>query len=394
MSTLILTRKEFDPGTFRGVLTLAFVSMIIASSLWVMSPHRNPLFFRFGASNLVAGESRLPMVAQKAVMPNMAGPGRIQVPFGQNTLLQFTSGRHVLGFRPKEMFLAAADHALKVEFLGARAVVPDAEGKSETGTYVSKAAKPLGRVTYPDLWDRVSLVYEESPGAVVKSTYHVAPRTVEIGHTSSPVDQIRLRYNVPVRVDGGGNLLMSFETGEMCETAPVAWQEIGGKRIPVEVAYRLLGEREVGFKVGNHDPAAPLVIDPKLIWNTFMGSAGVGFSIAVDNSGNVYVTGQSGATWGAPVNAYTGGIDACVAKLNSAGARQWNTFMGSAGEDWGYSIAVDSGGNVYVAGYSDATWGAPVNGHAGGNDAFVAKHTTSDIKAKQFYFNKAHNLKD
>ncbi|MBN1832355.1 MAG: SBBP repeat-containing protein, partial [Deltaproteobacteria bacterium] len=93
----------------------------------------------------------------------------------------------------------------------------------------------------------------------------------------------------------------------------------------------------------------------------------------VDGSGNVYVAGYSDATWGSPVNAYTGSDDAFAAKLNNSGVRQWNTFMGSGNNDVGYAIEVDGSGNVYVAGYSNATWGSPVNAHAGGYDAFAAK---------------------
>jgi hypothetical protein len=110
-------------------------------------------------------------------------------------------------------------------------------------------------------------------------------------------------------------------------------------------------------------------------WNTFLGSSGedVGTSIAVDGNGNVYVVGYSAATWGAPVSAYVGGYDVFTAKLNDSGALQWNTFLGSSSNDVSYSIAVDGSGNVYVAGESGANWGSPTNAHAGGIDALVAK---------------------
>jgi len=117
-------------------------------------------------------------------------------------------------------------------------------------------------------------------------------------------------------------------------------------------------------------------------WNTFMGSSVQDTSngIVVDGSGNVYVTGHSSATWGTPVNAHAGGDDAFVAKFDSNGILQWNTFMGGAGEDWCFGVAVDGSGNVYVAGRSDATWGMPVNAHAGGyTDAFAAKLNSSGV---------------
>jgi hypothetical protein len=111
------------------------------------------------------------------------------------------------------------------------------------------------------------------------------------------------------------------------------------------------------------------------IWNTFMGSEDddYGYGIAVENVGDVYVTGRSESTWGIPVNAHNGGADAFVARFDSSGNRIWNTFMGSEDDDYGNEIAADGVGNVYVTGTSYAPWGTPVNAHNGGTDAFAAK---------------------
>ena len=76
------------------------------------------------------------------------------------------------------------------------------------------------------------------------------------------------------------------------------------------MSYVLNGEREVGFSLGDYIPGIPVVIDPVMTWNTFLGavasdSTDDGYAIAVDGSGNVYVGGYSDATWGSPVRAYT-----------------------------------------------------------------------------------------
>jgi hypothetical protein len=347
-------------------------------------------------------------------------------------LLQFTVGGHVLGFRKGEMFIAAGDHALSVEFVNARRASPEEKIATSNPEKSPRAARPLGKVAYNDLWDGVTLVYENHGAGVVKSSYHVdAART----NDADPVDQIRLRYNVPVKVDEAGDLILSFKTGEMRESRPVAWQEIEGNRVPVEVTYRLRGEQEVGFKAGAYDSQYPLAIGDEMVlsWNTFLGgssddschgiavdtsgnvyvtgesyvtsggqrdafvvklnTSGVlqwitylkgptddyGYGIAVDTSGNVYVTGESYTTWGSPVRPFAGGTkDAFVAKLNNGGALQWNTFLGGSSDDYGYGIAVDTSGNVYVTGESYATWGSPVRPFAGGkSDAFVARLNTS-----------------
>lgn len=116
-------------------------------------------------------------------------------------------------------------------------------------------------------------------------------------------------------------------------------------------------------------------------WNTFMGSwlTDNSYGIAVDGSDNVYVAGYSSITWGSPVNAHAGDDDVFIVKLNSSGELQWNTFMGGSEDDAGYGITVDGSGNVYIAGYSSATWGSPVNAHSGSKDAFAVKFDYSNI---------------
>jgi hypothetical protein len=64
---------------------------------------------------------------------------------------------------------------------------------------------------------------------------------------------------------------------------------------------------------------------PVLSWNTFMGgtsSNDIPNDIALDPSGNIYVAGDSEATWGTPINPFTGNRDVFVAKLSSNGIRE------------------------------------------------------------------------
>jgi Beta-propeller repeat len=128
-------------------------------------------------------------------------------------------------------------------------------------------------------------------------------------------------------------------------------------------------------------------------WHTFMGSASgndEATGIAVDGNENVYVTGYSPATWTYrvftatynPLHAYTGDNDMVVAKFNSSGAYQWHTFYGSTLDDTGQGILADGTGNVYVTGYSMATWNgpsgqSPVYAFAGGEDIVVLKLDTN-----------------
>jgi hypothetical protein len=281
-------------------------------------------------------------------------------------LLQFTAGGHALGFAAGGMYAATGSHALHVEFAGANAVRPQADSPASAD---GKAA-PLSHVIYTNLWNGITLTYTASAGNVYTTTYTLAP--------GANPGEIRLRYNTPPTLNKDGTLRIAFETGGMTESAPIAWQEIQGQRVPVDVSFRVSG-RVLSFALGAYDPRFALTIDPSLTWNTFLGGTGgdYGLGIAADGSGNVYVTGYSVAGWGSPVRSFSGAYDAYAAKLNSSGGLTWHTFLGGTDYDYSYGIAVDGGGNVYVAGLSSNTWGVPVRAYTGDHDAFTAKLNSS-----------------
>ncbi len=318
-------------------------------------------FFAFISTVLIlVPPSVLPTVVSASSIPSNAGE--------EAKLLQLTSQGHVLGFRDDGVTIASARHMLRVDFLNTPGVTPETDGKSED---VGGKAAPLGRVTYKNLWEGVTAVYEASGSSIAKSTYYL-----DDGDRS---DRIRLGYNRPVQIDERGNLVVTFDHGTLTESAPVAWQEIKGQRKPVKVDYVIRGEHEVGFSLGEYTAGVPVVIDPDLTWNTFLGGTGTDnvYGIVVDGSGNVYVGGFSDVTWGTPIQAHVAANDAFVVKLDSSGNLVWNTFMGGVGTDWGLSIAVDSSGNVYLGGSSNATWGTPVRAYSAGFDAFAAKLNSS-----------------
>jgi len=289
------------------------------------------------------------------------------------SLLQFSSGGHALGFSSEGLYAATGTHALHVDFIGANSAMPQADSPALS----NGQAAPLGRVTYADLWDGITLTFTAAGGGIYTTTYTLAP--------GADVQAIRLRYNRPITLNQDGTLSIAFETGSLTESAPLAWQDIGGARLAVDVCFHVHGQ-EVSFVLGTYDAGFPLMIDPTLAWNTFLGASGPGnydevFGIAVDGSGNIYVAGESDTTWGAPVRAHYAGTnkDAFAAKLNSSGALTWNTFLGDSGIDSRAYVAVDGSGNVYVTGRSTATWGSPVNAHAMGvnPDAFAARLDSS-----------------
>src|SRR5229473_3232797 len=134
-----------------------------------------------------------------------------------------------------------------------------------------------------------------------------------------------------------------------------------------------------------------LTIDPSLVYSTYLGgsSTDVGFGIAVDSSGDAYVTGYTQSsnfptTAGALQTTFGGGlVDAFVSKLNSGGsALVYSTYLGGSSDNFGFGIAVDSSGNAYVTGYPQSsnfptTAGALQTTFGGLADAFVSKLNSS-----------------
>ena len=278
----------------------------------------------------------------------LAAGARSQAP---TAMLQARAGGHLLGFLPAKAYLAMADHALSIDFLGTQGATPTHTAGADSQPAATRGAVRLGTVTYTDLWPGVTLQFAASSEGITESNYFLAP--------GASVGQIRLRYNVPVSQEADGGLRFTFSRGYMTESAPVAWQEISGRRVNVAARFTVSPEGEVGFTLGGYDPDYALLIDTLYVWHTFYGSDGVdhGNGIAVGSDGGIYITGASYADWKGPSleepkHSYSGSADIVVIKLNASGEYQWHTFYGSDSVDYARAIAVDENDNLFITGYS------------------------------------------
>jgi hypothetical protein len=194
--------------------------------------------------------------------------------------------------------------------------------------------------------------------------------------------QIQLRFTGARRIgiDRGGNLVLDTNAGRLCHRRPVAWQEIDGRRVRVDARFRLAGA-SVTFQLGRYDHRQPLWIDPVLTYSSYVGGAGFdsGYAVALDTSGNIYMTGTT-ASVGFPSNGTLVSLyrDAFVTEFTASGSMVYTTILSGTGDSYGQAIAIDSAGNVYVAGYTaapdfPATPGAWQTLQGGGIDAFIAK---------------------
>ncbi len=198
---------------------------------------------------------------------------------------------------------------------------------------------------------------------------------------------IRLRFAGAKRVKvlANGELALDLGDGSLQWRVPVAYQiSSRGERVRVPAKYTLKGTREVCFQVGAYDHSKPLVIDPELIYSTFIGgdARDGGSGIAVDSSGNAYIVGctQSSnfpVTAGAFQTNY-GGV--FVTKLSADGkALRYSTFLGSnTPKSWGAGIVIDSVGNAYITGRASANFPVTIGAYqtklkGAAAEAFVAK---------------------
>ena len=173
-------------------------------------------------------------------------------------------------------------------------------------------------------------------------------------------------------LDGRGGLRIATALGTLHDSAPVTYQEIDGRRVPVASSYALRPNGHFAFRVGAYRHDRDLVIDPGVQFTTFLGGAGddSGNGIAVDAAGNSYVTGTTQSPdfpttlgafsrTGSPNNF----LDVFVTKLNPSGTGLvYSTFVGGSKFDWGRRIAIDAAGNAYVAGQTTSSNFPTTNG--------------------------------
>src|SRR5262245_4977105 len=187
-----------------------------------------------------------------------------------------------------------------------------------------------------------------------------------------------------MRLDANGDLVLGGAGAELRQRKPLVYQEVGGVRRIVAGRYLIKSDHKVGFQVAAYDVSRPLVIDPVLVYSTYLGGGrdDIGVSIAVDAAGSAYVTGKTLSANFPNVNpaqpALAGPSDVFVAKLNPAGsALVYTTYLGGSNSEVGMGIAVDATGSAYVTGLtysSDFPTRNPAQpARGGGSEAFLTK---------------------
>jgi len=290
---------------------------------------------------------------------------------------------------PKTQPEAAPPAVLRMKLLGAKRS-PQAEGLDELpgkANYFIGNDPKNWRTNVP-MYAKVKLrgVY---PG--VDLMYYGNQRQLEEDFIVAPGADVR---SITVAVEGAerlslneeGDLMVAMKNGEVRLQKPVAYQEVEGVKRELPASYRLKSAHQVGFQVAAHDESRPLIIDPVVVYSTYLGGNDydIGLGIAADAAGNAYLSGYTFSanfptTAGAFQTNLGGSANAFVTKLNSTiSGIVYSTYLGGSGGDASTGIAVDASGNAYVTGSTSSTDfpttpGAVQPTYGGAGDVFVTK---------------------
>jgi hypothetical protein len=238
----------------------------------------------------------------------------------------------------------------------------------------------FAKVRYHNVYPGIDLVYYGNQQQL-EHDFIVTPRA------DPKAIQLKIEGTKKIRLDSGGNLVMQVPGGEVRLRKPLLYQEAAGERREIAGEYKLERTNLIGFRVARYDETRPLIIDPVLVYSTYFGGTsqdnGDG-GIAVDSSGNVYVSGLTDSsdfptTSGAYQTNFRGFRDIFVTKLNPTGsAVVYSTYLGGSGGEDGGNVAVDSAGNLYVAGQTNSSDFPTVNAlqssyGGGASDGVVTK---------------------
>ena len=396
MSTLMFSRRWF-PLPILATLWMAPVAIAVIKKPSI-APVRKPE---------AQGLQRISAISPLRFEPNVgqAGPGVRYIARGAAYLLLLT-GREALMVLPSDSSISIRKDPswVRMKLVGAaRASASQSETPlpSVSHYYIGDDPKQwrtnvpnYARVKFDQVYPGIDLVYY---GNQQRLEYDF------VLHPGAEANQIRLAYSGAdsMRVDSDGDLILNVQGKEIRQRRPMVYQEIGGKRVEVVGGYELTKRTgEVRFAIARYDRARPLIVDPVLVYATYLGGSGSeqANAIAVDSAGAAYVTGytQGGfPTLNAEQNTFGGVEDAFVAKLSSTGALVYSTYLGGAADDFGLGIAVDSTGAAYVTGYTHGgfpTLNALQNTYGGGTaDAFVTKLSPTGTLAYSTYLGGTGN---
>ncbi|MEG3054618.1 MAG: hypothetical protein RQM90_00025 [Methanoculleus sp.] len=243
-------------------------------------------------------------------------------------------------------------------------------------------------VVYEDLYPGIDLAYAEKDGRL-KREFRISP-----GGDPSQIELLYEGESEPY-VDGDGVLRFASPAGEMLETPLVCWQVIGGEKVERAAEY-VIDDGSVRIDVAEYDAGYELIVDPELVYSSYLGGGKYedGYALVSDGAGGVWVTGETYSSDFPAVNACQstlggGSRDTFVAHFSSSGTLLSSTYLGGGGYENPYALVGDGASGVWVTGYTYSSdfpvLNAYQNTYGGSRDAFVAHFSSSGTLLSSTY---------
>ena len=432
-----MKQQQTGLAGWRRIVLLFNIPIIIVLSVWLVAAKKVTLFLASPVAPLTIPATVAPSSTQKAQVN--AAYGKLPLIFEANQGQTDPSVRflsrgpgYTLFLTPDAAVFSLYTPALlepnqtAVKFSTLRMRLVDANLQPEiSGLNPLPTQVNSYRVQDPKQWQTGIPAYAKVqlqkvyPG--VDLIYYGNQQQLEYDFIVAPgADPARIRLAIAgldetaqAALTENGDLVLKIGHSEIRWHQPVIYQEIAGQRRAIDGGFKLverpeLGDKsdsriEIGFRVAAYDPTRPLIIDPVLAYSTFLGgmSSDYATSIAVDISGNAYVTGAAAST-NFPSTIFTNGydranlpslikMDVFISKFDPNGqSLLFSTLVSGAlpedKDDIGYGIAVNQFGTaVYVVGTTASTTFPllPIPGGynqsiKGSTDAFIAEFRSSD----------------
>ena len=325
---------------------------------------------------LTSDEVILNLEQSSVVSGQSSARGNSRSPVASTRMAEMSKAEHrIIGDGPRTM-----DSILRMKLVGANAsaaAIGTEELPGKTNYLIGNDRKKwrtnvpnYAKVRYQNVYPGVDLLYYGTQGGQLEYDFLVAP--------GSDAHSIRLSFlgARDVRVDAGtGDLVLALDGREVRFRKPVVYQPTSGSGLPtdrhaIDGGFVLAGRNQIGFQVGAYDHRIPLIVDPVLVYSSYLGGGKFNFGtrVAVDASGSAYLTGttdsndfptttgvfspvmHSGST--CTFNSKTFPCpDVFVTKLDPTGMRVvYSTYLGGSQADGATGISVDGSGNAYVTG--------------------------------------------
>ncbi len=206
-----------------------------------------------------------------------------------------------------------------------------------------------GKVRYKNVYPGIDLIYYGNHQQL-EYDFAVAP-----GADPQQI-QFEIKGAKQTAVDQQGNLVLGTQASNLHFQSPVVYQESNGQRVAIAGGYAMKDASHIGFQLAGYNSSKPLVIDPVLVYSSYVGGSGddEASGIAVDSTGSVYIAGYTdsanfplAALGSLPANTY----HAFVAKMDPSGSNLvYADYIGGSSDDYGAALVLDSADNVYVTG--------------------------------------------